>query len=140
MINLPFNAVADSLKARAAALAKEHCINACAWWQQDVLGGRVTNVDTAARASTFLSRLDNGDSEFLDSLPYPDFSGQWADSYTIKRLLEDLDLDEEDVHDTSWLADEIHDAYEDAWVITLHETISQHCVDAGGVLHEEVMT
>ena len=82
--------------AHAAEISNEHGINAAAWWEQDTLGGRATGEYARYTAETVLKGIEDGDPEIVDSLPYPDLSGQWADSYSSHDLLEELGVNDGD--------------------------------------------
>ena len=94
---------------RAAEISNEHGINAAAWWEQDTLGGRATGEYARYTAETVLKGIEDGDPEIVDSLPYPDLSGQWADSYSSHDLLEELGVNDGDASFHDGLTDEVFD-------------------------------
>jgi hypothetical protein len=78
----------DRALAHAAAEGTRAGQNAAGWYVMDTLGGRVTgDVRPAARA--ILRGIEDGDPAVMDTLPYPDLSGQWADTLTGPQLVTD---------------------------------------------------
>ena len=87
----------------AYELGREHGANAASW----------VSIDDETSARRMLDGLQDGDPELLDALPYPDLSGQWADSLTGPTLV--LDAMPSHVYSDDERADaftDICDAYE----------------------------
>lgn len=68
---------------QAYAIGREHGKNAASW----------IDVDSDDVARNILRGFEDGDPEFYDSLPKHGMSGEWADSYTMENLIEELELD-----------------------------------------------
>lgn len=81
------------LLAEAAQLGREAGKNAAAWWQQDAIGGRVTRGERECAERT-LKGMEDGDPMVIDSLPYPNLSGEWAGDPTPQSLMEELDCED----------------------------------------------
>lgn len=68
---------------------------------------------TAEAAADLLERLEDGDPEAYDYLPHGPLSGEWAGSYSVPDLMDDLGFDDED-EAWEWL-DEYVDAFDDGF-------------------------
>lgn len=91
----------DQLLAEAAKLGTEAGVNAAAWWEQDAIGGRATRGERETAECT-LKGLENGDPETIDSLPFPNLSGEWADEQVPEDIYRELGVqpepeDEQDI-------------------------------------------
>jgi hypothetical protein len=112
--------------ARAAEIGAEHGENAASWWDQDAIGGR-SQGDPVETAKLVLQGIDDGDPMVLDSLPAPDLSGEWADGYTPRRLLEDVGDNDGDASFHEGLVDDLCRAYEDAFYDASLAAIVRSC-------------
>ena len=98
--------------------------NAAAWWEQDAIGGRAGR-DWRDVAKRTLEGIQDGDPAVLDSLPWPNLSGEWADDPTPATLAEDLGVDP--------CGDEIDDlcsTWEDASADTVVFEVERYCREA----------
>lgn len=68
--------------------------------------------DENAKANV-LRGIRDGDPAIMDTFPYPNLSGEWADAPTPKSLAEDIGLDPES-EQYDWLIDAICTEWEDA--------------------------
>lgn len=84
----------EQLTQEAAKLGREAGENAAAWWEQDAIGGRATSGERD-RAELTLKGIEDGDPAVMDSLPFPNLSGQWADDPTPQTLMAELDCEVE---------------------------------------------
>lgn len=109
---------------QASKIGRVHGISAAMWWEQDTLGGRVTG-DARPTAKAVLKGLEDGDPEILDSLPYPDLSGQWADGYSSHDLLNDVGVNDGDASFFDGLTDDIFTAYELAFNEAVEDSVSK---------------
>ena len=81
-------------------------------------------------ASDILTRLNEGDPDVYDYLPFPDFSGQWADAMTESELYSHCGLDSmvESDPDILWSYEtDVLTTYEDAYIEAMENTIKQRC-------------
>lgn len=88
--------------------------NAVAWWEQDAIGGRVSsrvNVQDVARAT--LAGIDECDSAVVDTLPWLDISGQWADGVDERDILDAIVYDVDKLEPE--VADDLINIYRDAY-------------------------
>jgi hypothetical protein len=76
--------------AKAEKLGKAHGINAAQWAIQDSWGGRVSSPQDREAAKAFLDGAEAGDPAILDSYNPPNLSGEWADSMTPAKLIEEV--------------------------------------------------
>lgn len=107
---------AELLK-EAAELGRAAGQNAAEWWEQDVIGGRVSSrVDTREVARYILQGMEDGDPEFLDSLPWPNLSGEWAGDPTPASLYAELGIEAEQDSDDGALCTAWEDAASEAVV------------------------
>lgn len=117
------------MEAKAREIGAEHGNSAAQWWEQDAIGGRTTG-DPTPTATRVLRGIEDGDPEIYDSLPSPDLSGQWADSYTSNSLIEDcasevdIELGDERLVDG---ASDLCDAYEEAFRDACEAEIVRQC-------------
>lgn len=80
----------DDALAYATAEGTRDGTNAAGWYVMDAFGDRVANLADAKRsAAAVLRGIEDGDPAVLDTLPYADLSGQWADTLTGPALLGD---------------------------------------------------
>lgn len=113
----------DSMIAAATKLGADAGIAAGTW----VIDGNTS--DETCRA--ILASIEDGDGEFIDSIPSP-LSGEWADGLTPRGILAEVAAEGVD-------ADDIDDAEEDE-ILTAFELafqdayIAQACADAIGRL------
>jgi 3-oxoacyl-(acyl-carrier-protein) synthase len=134
--------IADAVEQYATKLGKEHGTNAAGWWEQDSIGGRVSDrVDTQAVAARVLRAIEDGDPEVLDALPRPNLSGEWADDLTGIQLVTDAvdhALDAHGIEDTEQreaahetvaedMFGEICDAYDMAFTDAAQDEITRMC-------------
>jgi hypothetical protein len=81
-------------------------------------GSRVIDGNTSAEtARAILDGWEDCDSEIMDMMPAP-LSGEWADSMTPARLMDELGIDPENVPIDVYpgdLCDAYEEAYEDAY-------------------------
>jgi len=96
--------------AKAEKLGKAHGINAAQWAIQDSWGGRVSSPQDREAAKAFLDGAEAGDPAILDSYNPPNLSGEWADSMTPAKLIEEVT--EGKIMLTEEEADAICQAYE----------------------------
>jgi hypothetical protein len=73
----------NALIAKAEELGRERGRDVASWFE-------VNERDTAR---VVLGAIEDGDPMVLDGLPYVDLSGEWADDYSLRNLLDDLDLE-----------------------------------------------
>ena len=72
----------------AESIGKDHGENAAAWWEQENVGGRVSNrADAEHAARTTIDACEDGDPCLYDAIPAPDLSGQGADGYSSQDLM-----------------------------------------------------
>jgi hypothetical protein len=76
---------------KAKGLGREHGKNAAAWWIQDTLTNNYR--DPAGHARTILQGIEDGDPAVLDTLPWSDLSGEWADGNTAADVYRELGID-----------------------------------------------
>ena len=100
----------DQAIAKAEKLGKEHGENAAQWVIQDSWGGRVSSPQDREAAKAFLDGAEAGDPAILDSFNPPNLSGEWADSMTPAKLIEEVT--EGEIMVTEEEADAICEAYE----------------------------
>lgn len=105
----------------------EHGRDAAAWYVQDSIGGRVSARDAIRTASRVLRGIEDGDPEILDSLPYPDLSGEWADGYTPRDLLHDVGGNDGDASFWQDLVSDLCDSYEDGFQSGVLVDVSEAC-------------
>ena len=79
----------DEAIAEAEKLGKAHGINAAERAIQDSWGGRVSSPQDREAAKAFLDGAEAGDPAILDSYNPPNLSGEWADSMTPAKLIEE---------------------------------------------------
>jgi hypothetical protein len=114
----------DAALAYAAERGREDGTNAAGWYTQDAMGAGLSNVGRM-NARRILIGIDDGDPAVMDSLPYADLSGEWADTLTGPGLVADAvaaalygdDTAGETAYDAAradWFTD-ICDAYETAY-------------------------
>jgi hypothetical protein len=111
----------DDTLTKAAAIGAEHAANAVGWFLQDTIGGRASG-DVRERAAAILAGINDGDPAILDGLPAADLSGQWADTYTLLDLAEELDVSPEDD-----CIDDIATAYEDGFNTAAESAVAAAC-------------
>lgn len=100
----------------AARIGREHGESAATWFE-------IADVDAARR---IVAGLTDGDPEILDSLPAADLSGQWADGYTPRQLLNEIavELDVWSVgQEMTDLWDDACSAYEFAFDDAVHSAV-----------------
>lgn len=84
-------------------------------WHGQAAGAYVVDGNTpTATLARLLDGIDTGDPEIIDALPASPLSGEWADGYTVRDLIRDAGLDEDD-EDIETVLDELATVYEDAW-------------------------
>jgi len=116
----------EDLAKLAHKLGYDHGRNAGSW----VFDGNTTE----ETYRWFLKGLEDGDPEVLDRLPTSPLSGEWADSYSLADLADDLDIDQEDdgFDDLCW---EYEGGYAMGVEDEVHLTAGQHvrwaCLAAG---------
>ena len=135
----------DAAITYAADLGAEHGRNAAEWYLQDVF--QPVHADAMpAQARRILRGIDDGDPAIQDTFPFPDLSGQWADSLTGPQLVADALTAAGLVHDgdaysrpyghapgacpvcDSWDAPgDIADAYETAFRDAVESAIADAC-------------
>ena len=125
----------DAALAYARTLGAEHGHAAATWYE----------VSDAKDAAAVLAGIEDGDPAILDTFPFPDLSGQWADGLTGPKLvddaLSDTDMRHDDRHDLyadayrdscarckagDWFSD-ICDAYEDAFRVAVELEVARYC-------------
>jgi hypothetical protein len=74
----------------AEKLGKAHGINAAGWAIQDSWGGRVSSPQDYKAAKAFLDGIEDGDPAIMDKFNPPNLSGEWADSMTPAKLIEEV--------------------------------------------------
>lgn len=105
--------MAATITNKAKRLGKDHGENAAAWYVQDAID---QTRDTVRASQTVLHGILDGDPEILDSLPWADLSGQWADGMTPADVYDDLGiLPERDSDDMEYIRI-YEDSYNDAVV------------------------
>jgi hypothetical protein len=114
---------------KAASIGGQHGINAADWYCQEIMGGRAPG-DAAVTARKILAGIDDGDPAVLDSLPFADLSGEQADALTVAGLLADVDLAGFDI--AGMVAEEVADAYEDAFRTAAVDTVERIARDVVG--------
>jgi hypothetical protein len=98
--------------------------NAAEWYVQGTLAERVR--DPRLTAAIILRGVEDGDPAVLDTFPYADLSGEWADTLTGPQLVEDaiVNADDWSMQRDAWRAywasmltadQDICDAYEEAY-------------------------
>jgi len=111
------------------ANGQEAGTNAAGWWYQDTLGGRASG-DVSEHARTTLTGLRDGDPVVMDSLPWSDLSGEWADGDTAKSVYGDASG--ADWPEWETLAGEVQaelaDAWCDAYGEALVSTVERYCI------------
>ena len=80
----------DKAVAEAEKLGKAHGINAAEWAIQDSWGGRVSSPQDYQAAKAFLDGAEAGDPAIMDRFNPPNLSGEWADSMTPAKLIEEV--------------------------------------------------
>jgi hypothetical protein len=80
----------DQAIAKAEKLGKAHGENAAGWAIQDSWGGRVSPPQDREAAKAFLDGAEAGDPAILDKFSPPNLSGEWADSMTPAKLIEEV--------------------------------------------------
>jgi hypothetical protein len=117
--------VEDTLITQAEQIGREHGVNAAGWYFDG-------NTDTLIYERT-LKGLAECDPMVLDSFPQSPLSGEWADSFSVKDLCDELgyDMDDEESHawDTAETVNEICSAYEDGFHSAVSRTIESACLD-----------
>lgn len=91
----------------------------------DAAGWYVQEVVRRDSAVSVLRGIDDGDPMVLDTFPVLDLSGQWADGPSVSSVLADLDLDCLDPD--SDVAEEVVDAYRDAFDSAVHVEVERAC-------------
>lgn len=114
----------DQAIEKAREIGTEHGTAAASW----VTDGN-TDPETYRR---LLAGIEDGDPEIMDELPHADLSGEWADGYTPRQLVEDCDLDADEVEaeDGTRLISvetELCDAYEEAFSVAVEAEIVRAC-------------
>jgi hypothetical protein len=84
------NKIVDEAIAKAEKLGKAHGINAAEWAIQDSWGGRVSSPQDREAAKAFLDGAEAGDPAIMDKFSPPNLSGEWADSMTPAKLIEEV--------------------------------------------------
>jgi hypothetical protein len=102
----------DQAIAEAEKLGKAHGINAAEWAIQDSWGGRVSSPQDYKAAKAFLDGAEAGDPAIMDGFNPPNLSGEWADSMTPAKLIEEVTEGEISLEPEDESA--ICDAYEQA--------------------------
>jgi len=102
----------DKAVAEAEKLGKAHGINAAEWAIQDSWGGRVSSPQDREAAKAFLDGAEAGDPAIMDRFSPPNLSGEWADSMTPAKLIEEVTEGEMSLEPEEESA--ICDAYEQA--------------------------
>jgi hypothetical protein len=102
----------DQAIAEAEKLGKAHGINAAEWAIQDSWGGRVSSPQDYKAAKAFLEGAEAGDPAIMDRFNPPNLSGEWADSMTPAKLIEEVTEGEISLEPEEESA--ICDAYEQA--------------------------
>ena len=106
-------------------IGKEHGVNAASWWFD---GNAAEFVHEAT-----LRGIVQGDPMVLDSLPQSPLSGEWADSFSVRDLCDELgyDMDDRESHafDTDETISEICSAYEQGFSEGSTHAIESACID-----------
>lgn len=108
---------ADEVKRLAAELGAEHGEDAASSAADDLFGGRSTG-KVAMRAAIVLEAIKDGDPRLDEFMPRPDLSGEWADSFTVERLADELSIpygSDDDAELFVELLNEAADEYERAY-------------------------
>lgn len=111
------------LLAQCRKAGAEAGVNGAAWWAQDAIGGR-SRGDPRPIAERVLKGIEDGDLEILDSLPWLDLSGQWADGATAEGVLYDANVEAELEPEEE---DELVEAYRAACDEALENEIARLC-------------
>lgn len=98
--------------------------NAAEWYVMETFGGRVNPPHDVENARGILRGIEDGDPAVLDTLPYPDLSGEWADTLTGPQLVEDAYYPNDPDMDAFT---DICDAYETAFSQESEDFIVQRC-------------
>lgn len=104
----------SSLLAEASKLGREAGTNAAAWWEQDAIGGRATSPEDREHAALTLQGIEDGDPMVMDSLPYPNLSGEWAGDPTPRTLMAELGCEDVTPEEESDLCDAWSEAASEA--------------------------
>lgn len=111
---------------KAREIGADHGRSAAGWWEQDAIGGRATG-DVRPTARAVLQGLEDGDPQVLDAIPGPDLSGEWADGYSPRRLLDDVGANDGDASFIDGLVSDLCDAYEKGFSETCEAAIVAAC-------------
>jgi hypothetical protein len=74
-----------------------------------------------------LDGIDDGDPEILETLPYADLSGQWADGVTPQTLCEHVGIDDDDDDTQAMLGGDLCDAYEEGFNTAAGDAVAKAC-------------
>lgn len=107
----------DEALERAYLIGREHGEAAASWY----FDGN-TELATYVRV---LHGIEEGDPGVLDSFPYPDLSGQWADGYTPTQLLDDVGGNAGDASFHDGLVSDLCDQYELGFNDAVQESIER---------------
>jgi hypothetical protein len=95
------------LLAAARREGREAGINAAGW----IFDGH--NTWTREGLERILQGLNDGDPKILDSIPWPNLSGEWADAPTPQTMVSECGLEDDDPR-SDWLIDEMCSVWETA--------------------------
>ena len=121
----------EALYFEAQVLGEAHGENAAGWWIQDAL---TNNRFASEIAHNTLQGLEDGDPMTLDSIPYPDLSGQWADTPNggsiFAEIVDMANLGDEEFDDLSDGAeDDCLDEYEASFNTACQDAITVACIE-----------
>jgi hypothetical protein len=106
----------EALAKIATALGASHGRNAAAWWEP--------HPEMKWDPAAVLKGIEDGDPQVLDTLPYLDLSGQWADGPNEQSILAEI-LDEEELEPEE--ADELVELYRDAYDEAVCVAVESFC-------------
>lgn len=105
---------------QAGCIGAEHGNNAASY----LFDGNTTTETYRA----FAAGLADGDPEYLNRIPVPDLSGQWADGYTSRQLLADVGGNDGDAaFYGNELMDPLCEAYEQAFTQAAQDAVERVC-------------
>lgn len=73
-----------------------------------------------------LKGIEDGDPMVLDTFPTSPLSGEWADSFSLRDLADEFEIDTEDYESDAWLG-MVAAAYEDGFYSAVSDTIEDAC-------------
>lgn len=117
------DAAYDAALAYARERGTDDGQNAAGWYVQETFGGHAyASADDAEGAALILRGIEDGDPAVLDTFPFADLSGEWADTLTgpqlVSEAVSEVDLGEDDARKADRLNDwftDVCDAYENAF-------------------------